>query len=165
MLEPLGSGAVIAAVTESDLPELLPLMRGYCDFYEVDPSDDALLALSRALIADPGQGVQLIARDDGGAAVGFATIFWTWSTLTAARLGVMNDLFVMEDARGGGFADDLIAACAERCREHGATELAWQTARTNLRAQAVYERVGARRDERWLDYSVSVAPGATTPDS
>jgi GNAT superfamily N-acetyltransferase len=156
---------VIAAATESDLPELLPLMRGYCDFYEVAPSDDALLALARALIDDPGQGVQLIARDEAGAAVGFATIFWTWQTLSASRLGVMNDLFVAEGARGGGFAEALIAACIERCREHGATELAWQTAHTNLRAQAVYERVGATRDERWLDYSLTVAPGAMTPDS
>jgi GNAT superfamily N-acetyltransferase len=165
MLKPLGSGAVIAPATESDLPELLPLMRGYCDFYEVAPSDDALLALSRTLIDDPGQGIQLIARDEGGAAVGFATIFWTWSTLSASRLGVMNDLFVAEGARGGGVAEALIAACLERCREHGATELAWQTAHTNLRAQAVYDRVGAPRDERWLDYSLTVAPGASTPDS
>jgi GNAT superfamily N-acetyltransferase len=156
---------VIATVTEADLPELLPLMRGYCDFYEVAPSDEALLALARVLIEDPGQGVQLIARDDAGGAVGFATVFWTWSTLSAARLGVMNDLFVAEGARGGGAAEELIAACAERCRERGATELAWQTAHTNLRAQAVYDRVGARRDERWLDYSLSVAPGETTPDS
>ena len=44
---------MIATVTEADLPELLPLMRGYCDFYEVGPSDDALLAMSRTLIADP----------------------------------------------------------------------------------------------------------------
>jgi GNAT superfamily N-acetyltransferase len=156
---------VIATVTEADLADLLPLMRGYCDFYEVAPSDDALLALARTLIDDPGQGVQLIARDDEGAAVGFATIFWTWSTLSAARLGVMNDLFVSEGARGGGVADALISACAERCREHGATELAWQTAYTNHRAQTVYDRVGAKRDERWLDYSLGVAPGATTPDS
>jgi len=156
---------VIATVTEADLPDLLPLLRGYCDFYEVAPSDDALLALSRTLIEDPGQGVQLIARDDSGAAVGFATIFWTWSTLSAERLGVMNDLFVAEGARGGGTADALIAACAERCRERGAPELAWQTAYTNLRAQAVYDRVGAKRDERWLDYSLAVASGATTPDS
>jgi GNAT superfamily N-acetyltransferase len=156
---------VIATVTEADLPDLLPLLRGYCDFYEVAPSDDALLALARTLIADPAQGVQLIARDDDGAAIGFATIFWTWSTLSAARLGVMNDLFVSEQARGGGVADALIAACADRCRERGAPELAWQTAHTNVRAQAVYDRVGARRDERWLDYSLSVAPGATTPDS
>jgi GNAT superfamily N-acetyltransferase len=156
---------VITTVTEADLPELLPLMRGYCEFYEVSPSDEALLAMSRTLIADPDEGVQLIARDDDGHAVGFATIFWTWSTLSASRLGVMNDLFVTADARGGGAADALIAACAERCRERGATELAWQTAHTNLRARAVYERVGATRDERWLDYSLGVPPGATTPDS
>jgi GNAT superfamily N-acetyltransferase len=156
---------VIAVVADADLPELLPLMRGYCDFYEVEPSDDALLAMSRMLIADPEQGVQLIARNHDGAAVGFATIFWTWSTLSAAELGVMNDLFVSEGARGGGFADALIAACAEHCRARGVRELAWQTAHTNLRAQAVYDRVGAKRDDRWLDYSLSVAPGATTPDS
>jgi GNAT superfamily N-acetyltransferase len=156
---------VITTVTDADLPELLPLMRAYCDFYEVDPSDDALLAMSRTLIADPElEGLQLIARD-GGAAVGFATIFWTWQTLSASRLGVMNDLFVAEDARGGGHADALIAECVERCRERGAPELAWQTAHTNARARAVYERVGATRDERWLDYSLDVTPGATTPDS
>jgi GNAT superfamily N-acetyltransferase len=157
---------VITTVTEADLPELLPLMRGYCDFYEVDPSDEALLAMSRTLIADPElEGLQLIARDDVGRAVGFATIFWTWTTLSASRLAVMNDLFVVEDARGGGYADALIEACAERCRERGVSSLDWQTAYTNKRAQAVYERVGATRDERWLDYSLDVAPGATTPDS
>src|SRR3954468_20339671 len=157
---------VIATVTEADLDELLPLMRGYCEFYEVAPSDEELLAMSRKLISNPGlEGVQLIARDDGGAAVGFATILWTWQTLSASRLGVMNDLFVAEGARGGGHADALIAECAECCRAHGATDLAWQTARTNLRAQAVYDRVGATRDDRWLDYSLTVEPGATTPDS
>jgi GNAT superfamily N-acetyltransferase len=157
---------VITTVTDADLPELLPLMRGYCDFYEVDPSDDALLAMSRKLIADPElEGLQLIARDDDGRSVGFATIFWTWSTLSASRLAVMNDLFVTADARGGGHADALIEECLERCRARGATELAWQTAYTNLRAQAVYDRVGATRDERWVDYSLAVTPGATTPDS
>ncbi len=157
---------VITTVTDADLPELLLLMRGYCDFYEVDPSEDTLLAMSRMLIDDPElEGTQLLARDDEDRAVGFATIFWTWSTLSASRLGVMNDLFVVSDARGGGHADALIAACVDRCRERGATELAWQTAKTNLRAQALYERVGATRDERWLDYSLDVPPGSTTLDS
>jgi GNAT superfamily N-acetyltransferase len=148
---------VIALVTDADLPDLLPLMRGYCDFYEVDPPDEALLAMSRELIADPEkEGLQLIARDDAGRAVGFATIFWTWSTLSASRLGVMNDLFVDPGARGTGVAEALIEACAERCRERGATSLDWQTARDNHRARQVYERVGGRRDERWLDYSLDV---------
>ncbi len=146
--------AVIAIVTEADLPELLPLMRAYCDFYDVGPGDSELLAMSRALIADPErEGVQLMARDETNAAVGFATIFWSWSTLSASRIGVMNDLFVAPAARGGGVARALIDACRERCRQRGARSLTWQTARDNARAQALYDGIGARRSE-WLDYSL-----------
>jgi len=148
---------VIATVGEGDLAELLPLMRGYCDFYEVHPTDDDLLAMAGALIADPErEGTQLIARDESRRAIGFATIFWSWSTLSASRIGVMNDLFVAREARGTGVADALIEACAERCRERGATSLEWATAHDNVAAQKVYERVGGRRDERWLDYSLDV---------
>jgi GNAT superfamily N-acetyltransferase len=144
-------------VREEDLGLLLPLMRAYCDFYEVAPSDDALQALSRALLADPDhEGVQLLAVDGDGVALGFATIFWTWSTLSAARLGIMNDLFVAPEARGTGLADALIAACTQRCRERGATQLGWQTALDNERAQAVYDRVGGRRST-WLDYDLPVS--------
>lgn len=144
----------IDVVGEPDLPELLPLMRAYCDFYRVDPSDRALLDMSRALLADPRrEGLQLIARDGEGRAVGFATIFWSWSTLSAARIGVMNDLYVAPGARGSGLAEALIEACRRRCVEAGAGELSWQTAKDNFRAQRVYERVGGRREE-WLDYSL-----------
>jgi len=149
--------ASIATVGETDLSDLLPLMRGYCDFYEVSPSDDALLAMSRALIEDPRrEGLQLIARNDAGEAVGFATVFWTWSTSSAARIGVMNDLFVAAEARGHGTADELIAACARLVRDRGGRSLDWQTAKDNLRAQAVYDRVGGKRDERWLSYSIEL---------
>jgi GNAT superfamily N-acetyltransferase len=149
----------ITLVAPADLPELLPLVRAYCDFYQVAPSDRALLELSRALLAEPErEGLQLLARDDAGRPVGFATLFWTWQTLAAARVGVMNDLFVAAEARGAGVADALVAACLERCREHGARQLVWQTASDNGRAQAVYERIGATREDRWLDYWLPVDP-------
>jgi GNAT superfamily N-acetyltransferase len=149
----------ITVVGSADLPELLPLMRAYCDFYQVDPSDEALVELSRALLADPErEGLQLLARDEGGRAVGFATLFWTWQTLTAARVGVMNDLFVDAEARGGGVASGLVAACLEQCRHHGAAQLVWQTARDNGRAQALYDRIGATREDHWLDYWLPVEP-------
>jgi GNAT superfamily N-acetyltransferase len=146
----------VAVVADGDLPELLGLVRAYLDFYEVTPSDNEMLALSRALIADPErEGVQFLARDGAGRAVGFASLFWTWTTTRGGRLGVMNDLFVDPAARGTGMADALIAACAQRCRERGVRWLEWQTATDNHRAQAVYERVGARRSQ-WLDYSLDV---------
>jgi GNAT superfamily N-acetyltransferase len=146
----------IVVVHEGDLDDLLPLMRAYCDFYATSPTDDALLALSRSLLTGPEyEGLQLIARDTANAALGFATIFWTWSTTRAARIGVMNDLYVAPEARGTGLADRLIAACADQCRARGVRRLEWQTALDNRRAQAVYDRVGGVK-ERWLDYGIDI---------
>jgi GNAT superfamily N-acetyltransferase len=148
-------------VTTAELPDLLPLVRAYCDFYDVAPEDEALLGVSRALIADPDrEGMQLIARNDRGEAVGFATVYWSWDTLIAARIGIMHDLFVTPPARGTGIADLLIAACVEECRRHGAAKLGWQTAPDNTRARRLYERVGATRDE-WVEYWLSVSPPAS----
>jgi GNAT superfamily N-acetyltransferase len=147
----------IARVTASDLDDLLPLMRAYCDFYSVSPSDEDLLGMSRALIDDPDrEGVQFIARGADGAAVGFASLFWTWDTTEGGRIAVMNDLYVNADARGGGVGTELIEACRAEARGRGARVLAWQTALDNTRAQAVYDRIGAERAQ-WLDYSLPVA--------
>jgi len=144
----------VSLVGEAELDELLPLMRGYSDFYEVTPTDEALLALSRALVADPQrEGQQFLARDGDGRAIGFATVYWLWSTTSATRIGLMNDLFVAPEARGSGAAEALIERCREACREHGASKLTWQTAKDNGRAQAVYDRIGGERSE-WLDYSL-----------
>jgi GNAT superfamily N-acetyltransferase len=148
----------IRVVGEAELEDLLPLMRAYCDFYGTRPSDDALLALSRSLLGNPEhEGLQLIARDRVNAAVGFATIFWTWSTTRAMRIAVMNDLFVAPAARGTGLADRLIAACVEQCIAHGARRLEWQTAPDNVRARAVYDRAGGIQ-EQWLDYGIDIEP-------
>ena len=144
----------VSTVGEADLGELLPLMRGYADFYEVSPADEALLELSRALIADPvREGMQFLARDDAGRAIGFATVFWLWSTTSATRIGLMNDLFAAPEGRGSGAAQALIERCREACRERGASKLTWQTAKDNARAQKVYDRIGGERQE-WLDYSL-----------
>jgi GNAT superfamily N-acetyltransferase len=152
---------IIERVGEADLGDLLPLVRGYCEFYEVSPSDDALLALSRALIADPArEGVQLLARDEGGRAVGFATIFWSWATTSAERIGVMNDLFLAPEARGSGVAEALIEACRAECASRGAGKLTWQTAPDNAAAIKLYDRVGASR-EQWIDYWLTVEQAAS----
>ena len=142
----------IEIVGSEDLAALLPLIRAYCEFYKASPTDADLLAVVTALIDDPEhEGVQLIARDTAGTAVGFATLYWTWSTTDAGRIGVMNDLFVTDSARGQGLADRLIAACRSECSARQVRRLTWQTAPDNARAQAVYRRVGATREE-WIDY-------------
>jgi GNAT superfamily N-acetyltransferase len=136
-----------------DLPVLMPMMRAYCDFYEVGPRDDRLVALSRALIDDPAEGGQLIARDDAGVPLGFATVFWTWQTLDASRIGVLNDLYVVPEARGSGVARALIEHCRGLCRKRGAAKLVWETAPDNATAQRLYDGIGAE-SSTWLAYEI-----------
>lgn len=147
----------IDPATENDLGALLPMLRGYCDFYGTSPSDDGLMAMARALIAGPdADGMLLVARDGDGVVIGFATVGWKWSSLRAARIAVMEDLFVAPEARGQGAAGGLIGACADRTRELGAPILSWMTATDNHRAQAVYERAGAT-GSTWLEYELELA--------
>lgn len=147
---------MITRVGVADLDDVVPLMRGYCDFYEVSPSDGALRALALTLIERPDtSGVQLIARRDGGEPVGFATIFWSYSTLSASAIGVMNDLYVAPDARGSGLGAELIRACEAECASRGVEILEWETAPSNARAQSVYDRFDAVRSD-WVAYTLAV---------
>jgi GNAT superfamily N-acetyltransferase len=111
--------------------------------------------MARALIADPEQGSIFVAVEEGVGLVGFAALGWKWSSTRGARIGVMEDLFIDPGNRGKGTADQLIEACAQRCRERGAPVLEWVTAPDNKRAQAVYNRVGGESSP-WLIYDLKV---------
>src|SRR3954470_21148688 len=64
---PVGSIPMsVRAATEADLEALLPLMRGYCDFYETSPPDDGLRAMAEALIVTgDAEGFLLVSCDAG----------------------------------------------------------------------------------------------------
>jgi ribosomal protein S18 acetylase RimI-like enzyme len=147
----------IREATEADLSALMPLLRGYCEFYESTPSDEGLDRMARAIIAAPeGEAFLLVATDErNGDVVGFAACGWKWSSLRASRIVVLEDLFVAVDARGKGHADALIEATAAIARRHGATAVTWLTAPDNRRAQAVYNRVGGR-SKLFLEYDLDV---------
>jgi len=150
----LAEGVEVRPARTDEVEEMLPLIRAYCEFYETEPDDEGLRRMFETLIGDPNQGAVFIARVDGRA-VGFATLDWKWSSLKAARLGYLEDLFVDPEARGRGIADALIEICAERCRERGMPALQWLTAPDNHRAQKVYNRTGAESDT-YMEYDLEL---------
>jgi GNAT superfamily N-acetyltransferase len=147
----------IRAANTSDLPALMPLLRAYCDFYEAAPDDQGLERMVRALIAGPDdEGFLLVAEDgESGEMVGFAACGWKWSSLRGARIVVLEDLFVVERARGNGHADALIAATAKVAGRHGAPAVTWLTRADNHRARAVYDRAGGH-PEPFIEYELEL---------
>ena len=138
-----------------EVVEILPLFRAYCDFYESNPTDAGLEEMVRAVIALPDEQAFILVAEDGDEIVGFAACAWKWSSLRGARIVYLDDLFVRPESRGEGHADALIAACAELAREGGAPVMGWLTAPTNERAQAVYDRIGAK-SEPFLEYELEL---------
>jgi GNAT superfamily N-acetyltransferase len=149
----------VRQATEADLEMLKPLLRGYCDFYEAEPTDEGLERMARAVIAAREEEAYLLVAEDEDSdeLVGFAACGWKWSSLRGARIVVLEDLFVAERARGSGHADALIAATAEIARRHGASTVSWLTSPDNDRARAVYDRVGGR-SRPFLEYELELRP-------
>ncbi|CAN5408195.1 hypothetical protein BH10ACT11_BH10ACT11_09030 [soil metagenome] len=138
-----------------EFPVLLPLLRGYTEFYESNPSDAGLEAMVASAIAAPDDQAFLLVATDDDEVVGFANCQWKWSSLKGERVVVLDDLYVREEARGEGHADALIAASGDVARQHGATVLTWFTQQTNHRAQKVYNRVGGV-SEPLLEYELEL---------
>jgi GNAT superfamily N-acetyltransferase len=146
--------AEVRRAERGDVPQLIPLMLAYIvDFYrQPTPPEEDLRALIDVLL-ERKDGLQLVAEHDG-TLIGFATLYFTWSTLRPGRRTVMNDLYVAEGSRGTDAATRLFEACREESRLLGANEMNWETAPDNRRAQAFYAKVGGRREE-WLTYAIA----------
>ena len=151
----MSDAPVIAPVSTDQYEQLLPLIAAYQRFYAVEEIDEERNSdFFRRFLAPSDDGLLLGARSEG-TLVGYACLYWHFSSLQAKEAVLMNDLFVAQDHRGGGVGRALIEAAAEVTRERGAPYLEWATAPDNKTAQRLYDSTGAERSE-WVSYELRV---------
>jgi GNAT superfamily N-acetyltransferase len=147
--------APIRRAALQDLEQLVPLFDGYRQFY--GKSSDT--ALARRFLSDrlsAGDSIVLIAEEALGGAVGFVQLYPSFSSVSAARIYILNDLFVVASNRRRGTGAQLLRSAAEVARASGAVRLKLSTAITNLSAQRLYAALGWKRDEEFYEYSLSL---------
>lgn len=143
----------IAPIAASELEALLPLIAAYQRFYEVAEVDEERnRAFFSRFLAPSDDGMLLGAWRDAEL-VGYACLYWHFTSLVPAETVLMNDLYVPEDQRGEGIGRALIEASAEIARKRGAHHLEWATAPDNVTAQRLYDSTGAERSE-WIEYEL-----------
>ena len=136
----------VRPVPHDDLAALLELIADYQRFYGNAAPDDAHNAAFFGTFVMPSErGMLLGAYDDDGALAGYACLYWTYSSISATAVVLMNDLYVRPSRRSGGVGEALIAAAREVAVARGCSHLRWHTELHNRRAQRLYERVGAER--------------------
>jgi GNAT superfamily N-acetyltransferase len=152
----VATGVEVSAVGEGEFEALLPLIAAYQGFYEVDEIDNERnRAFFRRFLAPSEDGRLLAARDEAGAILGYACLYWHFSSLAAQETVLMNDLFVTPEARGRGVGRTLIEASADIARERGAAWLEWATAPDNHTAQRLYDSMTSEKST-WLEYELDL---------
>jgi ribosomal protein S18 acetylase RimI-like enzyme len=145
----------VRQATVFDLDLLAPLFDAYRRFYRM-PSD---LDLSRRFLLERFQhneSIVFLALRQDGSAVGFTQLFPSFSSVSAARILVLNDLFVSPEARRARVGSLLLAAAAGYGSAIGAVRLTLSTEVTNVAAQALYEREGWKRQTEFYDYTLAI---------
>jgi ribosomal protein S18 acetylase RimI-like enzyme len=148
----------IETVTAATFEQVLPLIADYQRFYRATPDEARNRAHFGRLLTDHAHGIQFIALADDGRALGFATLYFPLSSVSAQVRCLMNDLYTVPDARGQGIGRALIRHCAAYARDHGYSSIFWQTEQTNTTAQRLYDSLSSDRTA-WYTYTLPADEG------
>ena len=147
---------MIRPAAPGDLRGLLALIADYQRFYAGRArDDDHNERFFGRFVAPSDLGMLLVAIGDGDEPAGYACLYWTFSSVSATDVVLLNDLYVRPEHRGTGVGEALVAATVEVARERDASHVRWFTALDNRPAQRLYERVGAERSA-WFEYEIAV---------
>jgi GNAT superfamily N-acetyltransferase len=89
-----------------------------------------------------------------GRLVGYAVFFDLPDTMTGMRTGQLDDLFVIQDARGRKVGQALIEALAAEGERRGWRQIRWMVPEKPVTARRLAERLA--NSGGWLTYSVPV---------
>jgi ribosomal protein S18 acetylase RimI-like enzyme len=148
---------IVRPVAHQDIFKLVPLMNEYIvDFYKrKQPSYESVANHIKHLLDNPSIGFQYVAEDkDKEKLVGFATLYFSFSTLSLQKNAVLNDLYVTSSYRGNKIGENLFETCFNHIKEYNYAGMTWETAEDNNVAQSLYNKMGGQKSQ-WLHYEIN----------
>jgi len=139
---------VIRPAVEADVPELVAMVRELADFENL--SDQ--VSISEEGLARTLFGPEAMAQDwvveEGGALVGHALWYRTFSTFLGKTGIWLEDIYIRPEHRRQGYASEILT----RLRQETEGRLEWEVLEWNVPAMDFYERLGARQMAGWTRY-------------
>jgi GNAT superfamily N-acetyltransferase len=149
--------ATIRLATKDDAGTILKLITDLA-IYEKEPV--STVEVTEAELVRDGWGpsplFRVVLAEVGGAAVGFALFFHTYSTWQG-KCVYLEDLYVAEAARGAGVGTLLLKTVAAIAHGEGCKRFNWQALDWNTPALDFYKALGAARMDSWVNLRVGKA--------
>jgi ribosomal protein S18 acetylase RimI-like enzyme len=140
----------IVPATPAEVGEVAPLFDAYRQFYRKTSDVEAARRFLFARLSK-GESVLFIARHEGQA-VGFVHLYPAFSSVELRRVWILNDLYVVPEARKLGVGRALTQRARELAEATRANCLTLETASDNLPAQRLYEGLGWKREQEFFRY-------------
>lgn len=87
-----------------------------------------------------------------GKCIGFTQLYPTFSSVSMARVLILNDLYVNRDFRGKGIGESLIMEAKRYAQSIQAKYIQLSTGIENKTAQSLYERLGFLQENSYFTY-------------
>jgi ribosomal protein S18 acetylase RimI-like enzyme len=148
---------IVRPAKAADVELLVPLFEGYRAFYKCDPNQKAARVFLEQRL-DRGESSIFIAIDETNrVGAGFVQLYPVFSSLQMKPAWILNDLFVAPAYRGQHLSRRLMDAARDFAVSTRATTLTLETANDNTVARALYESLGYKREEHFVQYVLDVS--------
>jgi ribosomal protein S18 acetylase RimI-like enzyme len=136
-----------------------PLFDAYRQFYGKKPDlPGARDFILERLKANQSVVFLALAESEGSsAAVGFVQLYPAFTSVSMQPLWILNDLYVVPEARKQGVAKSLMEAARQLAVSTKSEELILETAKDNYSAQKLYEQLGYKKDENYYRYALNIS--------
>jgi GNAT superfamily N-acetyltransferase len=133
----------------SHLPLIAPLFDAYRQFYKQATN----LPLAEAFLRERIEQKESIIfmAVEGEKCLGFTQLYPSFSSVSAQKMWILNDLFVLPEMRGKGVGEEILKYAQQFAKETNAKGLALSTATDNP-AQKLYEKAGWKLEDDFLHY-------------
>lgn len=144
-------------IRRAELPDahsIATLFDLYRQFYNQAADFPLALAFIEARLSR-NEAVIFLAEDDNKNATGFTQLYPSFSSVSARRAWILNDLFVLPEIRRQRVGYALLDAAKTHALETGAKRLSLSTAHDNP-AQKLYESFGYVRNNAFYQYDLTL---------
>ena len=132
----------LGTAAAADLPALVELLGIlFAQEAELSPDPAKQRRALELILADPSRARIYVARE-GGKVVAMAALHFTISTAEGGKVAGLEDCIVHPDHRKQGIGKALLGYVLEQARAEGVLRVTLLTDGDNLRAQALYRKMG-----------------------
>lgn len=135
----------IKRINLSEANLVIGLFDKYRVFYKKDSDIDLADRFIKTRLAN-NESVIFVALK-GDQPVGFTQLYPKYSSVSAVKNWILNDLYVESNYRKQGIGEAMIKTTMEFAKADGATYVQLETAVDNYSAQSLYEGLGFQKQE------------------